>query len=176
MHTTVELMRDQVRAIYRALTGDEMPEATASEATVSAESPDISPEISMDEVARRFADLEAMARRYPVVTEKVPPFSFAPPIDACDDGQELVIEIAVPGVRQEDVEVTRSGDLLTITGLRNGSRISNGRNYFIAEIPRGPFHRALRLPYAVVSEPRVEIDSGILRIRLAKTPVPSARA
>ena len=171
MHTTVELMRDQVRAIYRALTGDEMPEASEPPDPSAGDS-----DLTMDEVARRFADLEAMARRIPVVTEKVPPFSFAPPVDACDDGQDLVIEIAVPGVRQEDVEVVRSGDLLTITGVRNGSRVSNGRNYFAAEIPRGPFHRALRLPYAVVSEPRVELESGILRISLAKTPAAPARA
>jgi HSP20 family molecular chaperone IbpA len=167
MQTTVELMRDQVRAIYRALTGDEMPDPKDSGQPS---------EITMDEVARRFADLESMARRIPSVIEKVPPFSFAPPVDACDDGQDVVIEVAVPGVRQEDIEVARVGDMLTISGVRNGSQVSNGRNYFVAEIPRGPFHRALRLPYAVVSEPRVEVDGGIVRIRLAKTPAAPARA
>jgi HSP20 family molecular chaperone IbpA len=167
MHTTVEMMRDQVRAIYRALTGDEMPEPTE---------PGGSSELTMDEVARRFADLESMARRIPLVTEKVPPFSFAPPVDACDDGHDIVIEIAVPGVREEDIAVERAGSMLTISGIRHGTQIANGRNYFLAEIPRGPFHRALRLPYAVVSEPRVEVDGGILRIRLAKTPVAPAQA
>lgn len=167
MHTTVELMRDQVRAIYRALTGDEMPETGESSGPS---------DVTMDEVARRFADLEAMARTIPIVTEKVPPFSFAPPVDACDDGHEVVIEVALPGVREEDIKVERSGDLLTVSGVRSGSRAANGRNFFAAEIPRGPFHRALRLPYSVVSEPRVEVDGGILRIRLAKTPVAPAQA
>jgi HSP20 family molecular chaperone IbpA len=167
MQTTVELMRDQVRAIYRALTGDEMPDSDDSGQPS---------DITMDEVARRFADLESMARQIPIVTEKVPPFSFAPPVDACDDGQDVVIEIAVPGVREADIEVKRSGNMLTVSGVRHGPHVSNGRNYFLAEIPRGPFHRALRLPYAVVSEPRVEVDGGILRIRLAKNPAAPARA
>lgn len=171
MHPTVELMRDQVRAIYRALTGTDMPDTEQPAEQSAAQS-----EVSMDEVARRFADLESLARRIPVVVERVPPFSFAPPIDAIDDGHELIIEVSVPGVREEDVSVEREDDLLTISGVRGGSRASNGRSYFLAEIPRGPFHRAVRLPYAIQSEPRMEVERGLIRIHLAKTSVAPAQA
>lgn len=167
MHPTIELMRDQVRAIYRALTGTDMPESEASTP---------GRDVEMEEVARRFADLEAMARRIPIVMERVPPFSFAPPVDAMDVGHELVVEVALPGISKEDVEVRRSGDLLSVSGVRNGAPASNGRSWFLAEIPRGPFHRAIRLPYPIQSEPRVEVEGGIVRIHLAKTPVGPAQA
>ncbi len=167
MHPTIELMRDQVRAIYRALTGTDLPEG------------DLSPpgrDVEMEEVARRFVDLEAMARRIPIVMERVPPFSFAPPVDAMDTGHEIVIEVAVPGIGEGEVEVRRSGDLLSISGVRSGAPASNGRTWFLAEIPRGPFHRAIRLPYPIQAEPRVEVDNGIVRIHLARTPVGPAQA
>src|SRR5262245_29660317 len=161
MHaSTIQLMRDQVRAIYRALTGADLPEIEARAATA--------PPVSPDAVARQFADLEALARRVPRVTERVPPFSFAPAIDAYDDERELVVEVAVPGVDRDDLTVEVQGDQLVIYGLRAGERAANGRTWYRAEIPRGPFHRALVLPYAVTGEPRVKIEHGLIRIQLAK--------
>ncbi len=162
MHaTTLELMRDQVRAIYRALTGSDLPEPEAAPAGA--------PDVPLEEVARRFADLEAMARAIPAVTERVPPFSFAPPFDAIDEGRELLVEVAVPGVDRDDLTVERVDDLLIISGVRKGGRAANGRTYLHAEIPRGPFHRVIRLPATATSEPRIEIDRGLIRIHLPKT-------
>jgi HSP20 family molecular chaperone IbpA len=162
MHpVTLELMRDQVRGIYRALTGSDMPEA---------EPPASAPEVSVDDVARRFAELETLARAIPAVVERVPPFSFAPPLDALEDDRELLIEVAVPGVDKGDVNVERNGDLLVISGVRLGERVANGRSYLHAEIARGPFHRVVRLPSATAGEPRIEVDRGLIRIRLAKAP------
>jgi len=164
---TLEAMRDQVRAIYRALTGNDMaePEATPSE-----------PEVSVDEVARRFASLETMARSIPTVTQRVPPFSFTPPLDAIEDRTGLTIELAVPSVDAEDVVVERTGELVAISGVRRGQREFDGRSYFHAEIPRGPFHRVVRLPFANASEPRVETDRGLIRIRFEKTEWASGNA
>jgi HSP20 family molecular chaperone IbpA len=162
MHATLELMRDQVRAIYRALTGTDMPEAEPSPSA---------PEVPIEEVARRFADLETMARANPMVIERVPPFSFAPPLDAIDAGSELIIELAVPGVDKGDVSAVRTGDLLVVSGVRSGERAANGRTYLHAEIPRGPFHRVVRLPFPTTNaEPRIDVDRGLIRIHLAKTP------
>jgi HSP20 family molecular chaperone IbpA len=130
----------------------------------------------MEEVARRFADLEALARTNPTVTERVPPFSFAPPLDAIDDGRELIVELAVAGIDRADVTVEHSGELLVVSGVRSGERAANGRTYLHAEIPRGPFHRVIQLPYPSTSEPRVEVDRGLIRIRLSKSKVRPAKA
>ena len=169
MHpATLELMRDQVRGIYRALTGSDMPEP---------EGPPSGPEVSVEDVARRFAELESLARANPAVVERVPPFSFAPPLDAIEEERDLLIEVAVPGVDKADVSVERSGELLVISGVRRGERVANGRSYLHAEIARGPFHRVVRLPFATGAEPRVEVDRGLIRIRLAKaSPVTPAQA
>jgi HSP20 family molecular chaperone IbpA len=158
--TTAELMLDQVRAIYRALSGNDLPDSPVPKGKA--------PEAT--DVVRRFADLEAVARTLPPVVERVPPFSFSPPLDAVDDEREVTIELAIPGIGRDDFTVECNDSWVVITGFRRGGRASNGRSYFHAEIPRGPFHRVIRLPVSVAGEPRVELNGGVIEIRLSKLP------
>ncbi|MHB8878591.1 MAG: Hsp20/alpha crystallin family protein, partial [Myxococcaceae bacterium] len=125
--------------------------------------------VSPETIAQLFANLEAGARSIPSVAQRVPPFSFAPPLDALDEGNELIIEVAVAGVDREDVSVELNGEMLTISGVRDEHTLNGGRIRH-AEIARGPFHRMVRLPHQVQGEPRVEVEQGIVRIRLAKAP------
>ncbi len=173
MHpATISLMYDQVRAIYRAVTGSDMPEPEGPGASPE-RAPEGGQEIALGDVANRFAELESVARTIPIVAERVPPFSFAPPLDAFEEGQELIVEVAVPGVERGDVTVERLGNQLVVSGMRRGERASNGRSYLHAEIPRGPFHRVIQLPYAV-AEPRVDVRQGLIRIQLTKVRTASA--
>jgi HSP20 family molecular chaperone IbpA len=168
--TTFQLMQDHVRAIYRALTGSDLPESPQSPPGATEPPP---PEM----LARSFADLDARARSIPAVAERVAPFSFAPPLDAYRSGRELIIEVAAPGVARDEVRVELSGDTLLVEGSRSTEGIVDGRTYYHAEIPRGPFRRVVRLPIAVVGEPRVEVESGLVRVRLATAAkAPPARA
>jgi HSP20 family molecular chaperone IbpA len=157
MHrTTYELMNDHLRAVFRALTGTDPP--VEAEGGAPAES------LSPEAVARRFADLEVMARRLSIVAERVPPFAFAPPVDVIDEDKEILVEAAIPGVERDDLEIELHDDTLVLAGVRRGARATNGRTYLYAEIPRGPFRRVLRLPQAVSSEHRIEVERGLVRI------------
>ncbi len=168
--STLELMHDHVRAIHRAITGNDPPAATA------AASP--SEPITIEKLAGDFAELEALARSLPFVAERVPPFSFAPPLDLIGTEREVIVELGVPGVDREGVEATLDGDRLVITGARSISAALDGRIYLHAELPRGPFRREVRLPgVAGAGRARVEVDNGLVRVRVAKTsksPLPQA--
>ena len=155
MHpSTIDLMRNRARAIYQALTGTDLPEGESNGSEAS--------EISADEVARRFADLEAMARRIPNVA---PSFSFAPPLDARERDGELVLEVALPGIQRDDVTVEVNEDTLVISGVL-ARRDANGSTYLYHEIPSGPFFRVVKLPYPVRPDPKLELDRGLIVIRL----------
>ena len=156
-----ELMRDHVRDIYHAVTGSEIPEPEQP-----AEGP--STEVSADAVLRLFADLEATARAIPTVSERVPPFSFAPPIDAIEDERELIIEVAVPGVERDDVEVALQDDLLVVSGARVSALATNGHWFRHAEIARGPFRRVVRLPPGIHGQPTVKVERGIIQVHVVK--------
>jgi HSP20 family molecular chaperone IbpA len=161
MHpSTIELMHEHVRTIYRAATGAELGEGDAS-ATEQAP-PD------EGEVERRFAELEALARQNPAIDERVPPFSFTPLVDLIDAGSELVVELAAPGVEREDVEVEALEHELLVSGVRRGGRASNGCAYLHAEIPRGPFSRVIALPCTVEPHVNLDVRNGVILIRLRK--------
>jgi HSP20 family protein len=165
MHpATIELMHEQVRTIYRAATGAELRDDTEVEGAGAGEP---SPPGS-EEVERRFAELEALVRQDPELGARVPPFSFSPLLDVIDEGAELCVEVAVPGVELSDVTATVADDLLKVSGVRRGERIANGRSYAHAEIPRGPFERSVRLPYGVEPDLQLAVQNGLIVIRLYK--------
>jgi HSP20 family molecular chaperone IbpA len=164
----LELMHDHVRAIHRSVTGREPPDPRPRDESTAP---------TFDDVERDFAELEAMARSIPNVAERVPPFSFAPPLDVIGTERELQLELGVPGIERNDVEVEVIGGELIVAGARSAPATLDGRIYFHAEMPRGPFRRAVPLPESVSGAPRVEVENGIVRIKLARvTRAPLPRA
>jgi HSP20 family molecular chaperone IbpA len=157
----IEIMRDQVSNIYRAATGTAMPDSEPSASE---------PEALLEEVTRSFAELEALARTIPSLAERVPPFSFTPPLDAVVDGDDLVIELAVPGIEDKDVTVECVDGMLVVSGVRRGHRGSDTRTYSHGEIPCGTFYRTYRVPFPTHGEPAVDLDRGLVRIRLKSSP------
>ncbi len=155
----IEMMHDHVRAIHRALTGGDPPAAPNAE-------PGAAP--TPETVTRQFAELEALARAIPRIAERVPPFSFAPPLDLIDTERDIIVELGVPGVERDDVEVELGEEALVVSGARSTGAALDGRIYLHAEMPRGPFRREVRLPSPTSGRPRVEVESGVVRVRLAK--------
>jgi len=158
----IESMRAQVRTIYRALTGRDLPEQEVAQ-QAQASTPAIPPE---EELTRSFAELEALVRTAPALAEKVPPFSFTPALDVIGGDNECVIEVAVPGIERGDITVECSNGTLVVSGIRRPAAESGDRSYSHTEIPCGPFYRDLRLPFPVRGEPAVELDDGLLRVRV----------
>lgn len=167
--TNLSLMHDHVRAIHRAITGSDPPEPRGEAQPAGAP--------TVEKVARDFATLEALARALPGIAEHVPPFSFTPPLDLIGTERELVVELGVPGVDAESVDAVVDGDRLIVLGARSIDVPADGRVYLHAEMPRGPFRREVPLSSAVSGRPRVDVDNGIVRVRVIKTsksPLPQA--
>jgi HSP20 family molecular chaperone IbpA len=150
----IQSMHDQVRAIYRAVTGEEVAEADASSVG----------EESDEEITRRFAELEAITRASAVST-RVPPFMFTPRVDVIAADGGVLIEVELPGLDRDAISVERRPSSLVISGIRRDGHAARG-NMFHAEIPRGPFTRTIPLPFRLEAEPRIELDRGVLRIHL----------
>ena len=83
----IAVMRDQVRTIHRAVTGADAVLAEPSNGEWDA---------PVEEVTRRFAELETLVRGDPFASELVPPFSFTPPLDVFSDRDHIIVELAVP--------------------------------------------------------------------------------
>lgn len=159
-NTRLDLMLDHVRAIHRVLTGEDPPVRDEPSGDVTIVTP--------EQVLARFAELDRMARAIPSIAERVPAFAFTPPLDVIGTVRELIFELGVAGVDASDVEVAVSDGWLTVAGARSGLLPADDRIYLHVEMPRGPFRREVRLRVPTSGAPRVEVDKGIVRVRIAK--------
>lgn len=87
------------------------------------------------------------------------------PVDVYQQGNEIVIEGALPGAELKDLEVTCEAGLLTV----RGSVSPVDRDFAVQEIPRGSFSRTLALPAECNGEDATaSFENGIVRIVLPR--------
>ena len=94
---------------------------------------------------------------------------FSPPSDATASSAAYIIEVELPGVREDDVQVEVHGDQMTVSGEKRSSRDEKTDSYIFSERTYGAFRRSFRFP-PDVDETGIEAhcEDGILRITLPK--------
>jgi len=92
----------------------------------------------------------------------------APALNIWDEGEVLVVEAELPGLRMEDIEVLVCNDELTIKGERWATG-SEDATFHRRERSIGKFSRVVRLPVAINSNAvEASLKNGVLTIRLPK--------
>jgi HSP20 family protein len=93
-----------------------------------------------------------------------------PHIDVSETEKELKIRAELPGVTENDVEVTLNDDVLTIRGEKKVERTSEQENYHFVERSYGTFQRSLRVPYPVEPDQvQARFEHGVLTVTLPKS-------
>jgi HSP20 family protein len=94
---------------------------------------------------------------------------FAPKSDASAMGDYYEINVELPGVKSEDVDVSVHENSLTIRGEKHFEREETGRTYFFSEREFGSFERSFRLP-ADVDRDNIDasFSDGVLCVKIAK--------
>ena len=95
-----------------------------------------------------------------------------PRMDVTETSQELCIELDVPGVARDDLELSLDDDILTIRGQRKPAQRGEDQQsrVHVTERAYGKFERALRLPFAAeMDQCNASLRDGVLTITLAKT-------
>ena len=91
-----------------------------------------------------------------------------PAINVWDEGEALVAEAELPGLKSEDLDVSVVGGELTIKGERK-PLIEESVSYHRHERGTGSFTRVLRLPVEVNAESvQATLHDGVLTIRMPK--------
>jgi HSP20 family protein len=90
-------------------------------------------------------------------------------MDMYQTADDVVCKVALPGVRPEDVQLTISGDTLTIRAEIKPDPNIKQEDYLLQERRYGPVSRTVTLPVPVQAD-RAEatFENGILTIRLPK--------
>lgn len=103
--------------------------------------------------------------RYPSTFEQ----DWVPSLDLSDTGDSLVAELEVPGMDSKDIDISITGNVLTVSGEKKRKREEKEHNYHLVERSYGKFVRSVRLP-STVDPDRVEASykDGILTITMDK--------
>jgi HSP20 family protein len=92
-----------------------------------------------------------------------------PLVDMWETKDDLYVTFEVPGVREQDVGVSITGDVLAVKGERKWDKDLKDESYHRLERVYGKFERAIPLPVPVQGD-RVKATyrEGVLEIKLPK--------
>ncbi|HEY5951911.1 MAG TPA: Hsp20/alpha crystallin family protein [Kofleriaceae bacterium] len=95
-------------------------------------------------------------------------FDFAVPrTDITHDGEQLLIQIDLPGISPDDIEVTIDDYSLELDGERRDDRSQREGNLLRTERRYGHFHRVIPLPQHVDPDSaEARFDHGVLEIKV----------
>jgi HSP20 family protein len=95
--------------------------------------------------------------------------SITPPIDVHETSDELVLTASLPGMKPEDVEITMTGQNLTLRGELKADEEIKREQYLYRERRFGSWSRSVQLPVRVQGD-RAEATfaDGILTLRIPK--------
>jgi HSP20 family protein len=101
--------------------------------------------------------------------------TWSPAVDIRENAKELTLELELPGINPEQVELTVDNGVLNIKGEKRGERKEGDENsrYHIVERSYGSFMRSFQLPQGV-DESKIDADfnNGILSIHIPKAALP----
>ena len=90
-------------------------------------------------------------------------------MDLAESNDDVTVRIELPGVNPEDVEISVSGNVLSVRGEKQQDREEKRRDYLYAERAFGSFARSVTLPSSVDPD---KVDAtykdGVLTVKLAK--------
>lgn len=90
-------------------------------------------------------------------------------VDIYDDGQNIVIQSAVAGVKPEDIDISLQEQTLTIRSSRKRQHEVRDENFYYKELFWGAFSRSIILPEEVdFQKAEAAMKHGLLTIKLPK--------
>ena len=90
---------------------------------------------------------------------------WAPAIDVVTKDGDLVIRAELPGVKQEDVDITLQNNVLTLSGERKAEQEEERGGYYVRERRYGSFSRSLTVPEGVdESKIHARYENGVLEV------------
>jgi HSP20 family protein len=115
----------------------------------------------MDRLWNRFSGETPFARTFNEM--------WSPSIDISETKDDFVVKAELPGLEAKDVNVSISGDILTIKGEKKAEEEEKDEHYHCVERYSGSFQRVFQLPSGVKADKiEANFDKGVLKVTLPK--------
>ena len=94
---------------------------------------------------------------------------FAPRSEASALEDYYEINVELPGVKAEDVDITMQDNSLAVRGEKRSERKETGQSFYFSEREYGAFQRTFRLPEDADGDKiDAQFSDGVLRLKIAK--------
>jgi HSP20 family protein len=98
-------------------------------------------------------------------------FAFEPAFEVKETKEGYLFKADVPAVKQSDIDVSLTGNRLTISGKREAEKEDKGEKYYTYERSYGSFTRSFTLPEGVdETKTHAELRDGVLSVLVPKKP------
>lgn len=105
-----------------------------------------------------------------------PSMAFVPSFEVKETKEGYVFKADLPGIKEKDLDISLTGNRLTVSGKREEEKRQEEERYFTYERSYGAFSRSFTLPEGVDAEHvQAELKDGVLTLTLAKKPEVKAR-
>jgi HSP20 family protein len=99
------------------------------------------------------------------------PAGFVPSFEIKETKEAYVFKADVPGIKESDLDVTLTGNRLTVSGKREAEKQEQTDTYYAYERSYGDFARSFTLPEGVdANSVNAELNQGVLTLSIKKTP------
>jgi HSP20 family protein len=102
--------------------------------------------------------------------------SWSPSVDIYENKDQIVLEAELPGMKQEEFDLSIENNILTLRGERQFEKKEEADNYHRVERAYGSFTRSFTLPNTVSGEgATADYSNGVLRVVIPKREEVKAR-
>jgi HSP20 family protein len=93
-----------------------------------------------------------------------------PSVNVSETDGDIKVKAELPGLEAKDIDISVSGDILTIKGEKKEEKEEKEEKYYYKEQYAGSFQRCIRLPSEVQSDKvDAKFKNGVLNIVLPKS-------
>lgn len=97
--------------------------------------------------------------------------------DVVETDGSIEVSVELPGLDEKDVEVTLSGDTLTIKGEKKVERQDEKKGFYLSERSYGSVFRAIPLPSGIdTDKAEAKFKNGVLTVTLPKSAEAASRS
>jgi HSP20 family protein len=120
----------------------------------------------------KFDLMNEFFKQFEIEQEPKEVVDFTPAVNTREDADAYYIDVDLPGVKKEDVEISIDKNILTIKGKREVRKEVKEEDYYRIESAYGSFARSFTLPEKVDTEKiEAKTENGVLEIVIPKLKV-----
>jgi HSP20 family protein len=102
--------------------------------------------------------------------------TFGPSTDVSETDDNIEVAVELPGMSEDDIDISLSGDAMTIRGEKKVEREEKRKGVFMSERSYGAFYRTIPLPPGVdPDKAEAKFKRGVLTVTLPKSAEAQAR-